>query len=104
MVLAPDVKSFLFHFADLSLAECALDINGMLDDLKAAPKGSVIVLHACAHNPTGIDPTKEQWKEIADVVEEKGLVPFFDSAYQVITLVILAVSYTCLRGEEYLAT
>jgi len=63
-------------------AECALDINGMLEDLKAAPKGAVIVLHACAHNPTGIDPTKEQWKEIADVVEEKGLVPFFDSAYQ----------------------
>ena len=92
MVLAPDVKSFLFYCADLSIAECALDINGMLDDLKAAPKGSVIVLHACAHNPTGIDPTKEQWKEIADVVEEKGLVPFFDSAYQVISQVILGVS------------
>ena len=83
---------FILHFFTvLSLAECALDINGMLDDLKAAPKGSVIVLHACAHNPTGIDPTKEQWKEIADVVEEKGLVPFFDSAYQVISQVILGL-------------
>ena len=37
-----------------------LDINGMLEDLKAAPEGAVIVLHACAHNPTGIDPTHDQ--------------------------------------------
>ena len=64
----------------------------MLDDLKAAPKVAVIVLHACAHNPTGIDPTKEQWKEIADVVEQKGLVPFFDSAYQVTNQSIFALN------------
>jgi len=63
-------------------AKCELDIDGMLEDLKAAPAGAVVVLHACAHNPTGIDPTKEQWKTIADVVEANKLVPFFDSAYQ----------------------
>ncbi|XP_034254523.1 aspartate aminotransferase, cytoplasmic [Thrips palmi] len=59
-----------------------IDFEGMLEDLKNAPKGSVIILHACAHNPTGCDPTPEQWEKIADVIEEKGLFPFFDSAYQ----------------------
>lgn len=42
----------------------------------------MIILHACAHNPTGCDPTKEQWVKLADVIEEKKLFPFFDSAYQ----------------------
>ena len=40
------------------------------------------MLHACAHNPTGIDPTPEQWAQISDIVKEKGLFPFFDMAYQ----------------------
>jgi aspartate/tyrosine/aromatic aminotransferase len=48
-----------------------------------APDGSVILLHGCAHNPTGIDPTPEQWNKIADLIEEKGHLPFFDVAYQV---------------------
>jgi aspartate aminotransferase len=47
-----------------------------------APEGSIILLHACAHNPTGVDPTPAQWKEISDVVKEKKLFPFFDMAYQ----------------------
>ncbi|KAF5374892.1 hypothetical protein D9758_000229 [Tetrapyrgos nigripes] len=59
-----------------------LDIEGMKADLKAAPEHSVVLLHACAHNPTGIDPTHEQWKEISDIVQEKKLFPFFDMAYQ----------------------
>eukprot|EP01025_Chloroclados_australasicus_P018885 TRINITY_DN2007_c0_g1_i1.p1 TRINITY_DN2007_c0_g1~~TRINITY_DN2007_c0_g1_i1.p1 ORF type:complete len:468 (-),score=59.23 TRINITY_DN2007_c0_g1_i1:667-2070(-) len=59
-----------------------LDFQGMVADLKEAPDGSVIVLHACAHNPTGIDPTKEQWQQIAEVCREKGHLPFFDVAYQ----------------------
>ncbi|BES96779.1 Aspartate aminotransferase [Nesidiocoris tenuis] len=59
-----------------------LDFDGMIEDLKAAPPNSVIILHACAHNPTGCDPTKEQWKIIADIVQEKQLFPLFDSAYQ----------------------
>ena len=59
-----------------------LDYYGMLRDLEHAPNGSVIVLHACAHNPTGVDPTKEQWKGIAQVMKKKGHFPFFDSAYQ----------------------
>ena len=46
------------------------------------PEQSIVLLHACAHNPTGVDPTPEQWKEISDIVKEKKLFPFFDMAYQ----------------------
>nr|UDB72873.1 cytoplasmic aspartate aminotransferase [Hemiscorpius lepturus] len=59
-----------------------LDFEGMIEDMKNAPEDSVFILHACAHNPTGIDPTEEQWKQIADVMKEKKLFPFFDCAYQ----------------------
>jgi len=55
---------------------------GLLADIKAAPEGSVIVLHGCAHNPTGIDPTLAQWALIADAVAQRNHVPFFDVAYQ----------------------
>lgn len=60
----------------------SIDFDGFVNDLKNAPEGAVIILHACAHNPTGCDPTKEQWVKLADVIEEKKLFPFFDSAYQ----------------------
>lgn len=59
-----------------------LDFDGMVADMKAAPEGSLILLHACAHNPTGIDPTQAQWKQISDVIKEKKHYPFFDMAYQ----------------------
>ncbi|KAN0060402.1 aspartate transaminase aat1 [Thecaphora frezii] len=59
-----------------------LDFQGMLDDIKAAPAKSIILLHACAHNPTGVDPTQEQWKQISDILKEKEHFPFFDMAYQ----------------------
>ncbi|XP_015085166.1 aspartate aminotransferase, chloroplastic [Solanum pennellii] len=59
-----------------------LDFAGMIEDIKAAPEGSFILLHGCAHNPTGIDPTPEQWKKIADVIQKKNHIPFFDVAYQ----------------------
>ena len=54
----------------------------MISTIKAAPENSIILLHACAHNPTGVDPTEEQWKKIAQVMKEKKLFPFFDCAYQ----------------------
>ncbi|KAJ3237501.1 Aspartate aminotransferase, cytoplasmic [Chytriomyces hyalinus] len=50
--------------------------------LQAAEPGSIFVLHACAHNPTGVDPTQDQWKHIAAVIKEKKHFPFFDCAYQ----------------------
>mmetsp|Transcript_4748 Transcript_4748/g.11952 ORF Transcript_4748/g.11952 Transcript_4748/m.11952 type:complete len:488 (+) Transcript_4748:1508-2971(+) len=59
-----------------------LDYDGLLEDLKGAPDGSVILLHACAHNPTGCDPTADQWKDISDLVKSKSHHVFFDSAYQ----------------------
>ncbi|KAF8581665.1 hypothetical protein K439DRAFT_1414109 [Ramaria rubella] len=59
-----------------------LDFEGLKADLKAAPEKSIVLLHACAHNPTGVDPTPAQWKEISDIVKDKQLFPFFDMAYQ----------------------
>ncbi|EGG17697.1 aspartate aminotransferase [Cavenderia fasciculata] len=59
-----------------------LDFDGMIRDMRAAPSGSVFVLHLCAHNPTGCDPTVEQWNTIADVMAEKKHIPFMDCAYQ----------------------
>ncbi|RMJ28887.1 hypothetical protein PHISP_00226 [Aspergillus sp. HF37] len=47
-----------------------------------AHKGDVVILHACAHNPTGADPSREQWAQLADLIQARGLVPFFDLAYQ----------------------
>jgi len=59
-----------------------LDFEGLKEDLKNAPEQSIVLLHACAHNPTGVDPTPAQWKEISDIVKERKLFPFFDMAYQ----------------------
>ncbi|KAL7007640.1 aspartate transaminase aat1 [Cystobasidiomycetes sp. EMM_F5] len=59
-----------------------LDFKGMLEDIKTVPEKSIILLHACAHNPTGVDPTKEQWKEIAAAVKERNHFVYFDMAYQ----------------------
>ncbi|MFJ4588646.1 amino acid aminotransferase [Pseudomonas moraviensis] len=60
------------------------DVNraGMLDDLNALPNGSIVVLHACCHNPTGVDLTPADWKNVLEVVKAKGHVPFLDMAYQ----------------------
>ena len=60
----------------------SLNFAGAMEDIKAIPEGSVILLHACAHNPTGVDPTPEQWKEMSAVIKEKKLLPYFDMAYQ----------------------
>lgn len=59
-----------------------LDFSGMIADLRNATPGSCVLLHTCAHNPTGVDPTLDQWKVIAQVCRENKLYPFFDTAYQ----------------------
>lgn len=59
-----------------------LDEKGLLAALEKAPDGSAFLLHACAHNPTGVDPTQQQWKTIAEVFARKHHFAFFDSAYQ----------------------
>lgn len=59
-----------------------LDFKGFKATLENAPPRSVILLHACAHNPTGVDPTREEWKELAEVIISKHHYAFFDCAYQ----------------------
>lgn len=59
-----------------------LDFAGMRAALRAAPARTIVVLHACCHNPTGVDPTPAQWQEIVGIVRERGLVPMLDLAYQ----------------------
>ncbi|MGE8306991.1 MAG: amino acid aminotransferase, partial [Pseudomonas kermanshahensis] len=60
------------------------DVNraGMLEDLNSLPSGSIVVLHACCHNPTGVDLNLDDWKNVLEVVKAKGHVPFLDMAYQ----------------------
>ncbi|MHC2068725.1 amino acid aminotransferase [Bremerella sp. T1] len=69
-------------YAYFDKASNGLDFDGMISSLKEASKGDVVLLHGCCHNPTGIDPTPEQWKAIADLVQEKELLPLLDFAYQ----------------------
>lgn len=59
-----------------------LDFDGMIAALEKIPAGDIVLLHACCHNPTGIDPAPEQWKKIATVIAEKKLLPIVDFAYQ----------------------
>ncbi|KAK6151801.1 hypothetical protein DH2020_014436 [Rehmannia glutinosa] len=59
-----------------------LDFSGLLEDLGSAQSGAIVLLHACAHNPTGVDPTSDQWEQIRQLMRSKELLPFFDSAYQ----------------------
>src|SRR3990172_1008698 len=59
-----------------------LDFEGMLGALKKMPAGAIAVLHSCCHNPTGVDLTQDQWKQVLEVVQARGIVPFLDLAYQ----------------------
>jgi aspartate aminotransferase len=74
-----------------------LDFTGMMEDLNNAKEGSVILFHTCAHNPTGVDPNMEQWKEIAKVCKARSLYPFFDTAYQGFVTGDLAIDGEALR-------
>jgi aromatic-amino-acid transaminase len=59
-----------------------LDFAGMLGALKKLPAGDIVVLHSCCHNPTGVDLTQAQWRDVLEVVKARGLLPFLDLAYQ----------------------
>ena len=72
------VKSYPYYDAKTR----GLDFDGMKRSLDALPAGAVVVLHACCHNPTGVDLTKEQWPAILEIVKSRGLIPFLDLAYQ----------------------
>ena len=72
------VESYRYYDA----ATRSLNFEGMLADLNAAAAGTIVVLHACCHNPTGYDITPAQWDQVIAVVKAKNLVPFLDMAYQ----------------------
>ncbi|GAM22566.1 hypothetical protein SAMD00019534_057410 [Acytostelium subglobosum LB1] len=72
------VKSYTYY----NPQNCGLNFDGMFKDIQSAPNGSVILLHACAHNPTGVDPSMEQWKKISQLCKEKNHFVLFDFAYQ----------------------
>ena len=59
-----------------------LDFAGMMSTLERIPAGGIVVLHACCHNPTGVDPSAEQWTKILETVRARGHIPFLDLAYQ----------------------
>ena len=60
----------------------AVDFAGLMSDIRGADDGSLFMLHACAHNPTGCDPTPAQWDELSKAMKEKQHIVFFDCAYQ----------------------
>jgi aromatic-amino-acid transaminase len=72
------VKSYPYYDAKTR----GLDFAGMKQALGALPAGTIVVLHSCCHNPTGVDLTNEQWPAILDIVKSRGLIPFLDLAYQ----------------------
>jgi aromatic-amino-acid transaminase len=72
------VKSYPYYDA----AAHGVDFAAMLKTLEGLPAGAIVVLHACCHNPTGVDLTAEQWTRVIDAVKARALVPFLDIAYQ----------------------
>lgn len=73
-----DVIDYRYYDA----ATHGLDFAGMLADLGALEPGTVVLLHACCHNPTGVDLTAAQWAQVVELVKERNLLPFIDIAYQ----------------------
>ncbi|MCA9213395.1 MAG: aspartate/tyrosine/aromatic aminotransferase [Planctomycetales bacterium] len=73
-----NVKSYTYFCPDTN----GLNFEGLLNDLKQIPERDIVLLHGCCHNPCGVDPTVEQWKEIADVVKQRNALPLVDFAYQ----------------------
>ncbi|NLS43344.1 aspartate/tyrosine/aromatic aminotransferase [BEV proteobacterium] len=69
-----------YHYYDA--AHHALDFDGMGKSLEAVQAGDVVLFHGCCHNPTGIDPTAQQWQALADLSAQRGWLPLFDFAYQ----------------------
>jgi len=72
------VNSYPYYDA----ATGGVNFDGLLATLNAAPSRSVIVLHACCHNPTGVDLSAEQWQKVVEVIADRDLIPFLDIAYQ----------------------
>ncbi|MEL5297746.1 aspartate/tyrosine/aromatic aminotransferase [Serratia nevei] len=72
----------VLEYAYYDAANHALDFDGLLNSVKQAQAGDVVLFHGCCHNPTGIDPTAEQWAQLAELSVANGWLPLFDFAYQ----------------------
>ena len=73
-----EVGSYAYYDATTK----SLDFEAMLASLSQVPEGDVVLFHGCCHNPTGIDPTTEQWAQLAKLCSKQGFLPLFDFAYQ----------------------
>jgi aromatic-amino-acid transaminase len=73
-----EVKRYPYYDA----ASKGLNFDAMLVNLDSLPAGAMVLLHPCCHNPTGIDPERAQWVQLIDLIQRRGLLPFFDLAYQ----------------------
>lgn len=73
-----EVASYAYYDA----VNKSLDFEAMLASLSQIPEGDVVLFHGCCHNPTGIDPTAEQWQQLANLCSKQGFLPLFDFAYQ----------------------
>ncbi len=73
-----DVQTYRYFDADTN----SLNFDAMLEDLKTVPAGDVVLLHGCCHNPTGVDPSLDQWKLVGEALASQGVLPLVDFAYQ----------------------
>ena len=71
-------KTYRYYSTEMK----GLDFDAMISDLQEARSGDVVLLHGCCHNPSGVDPTKEQWATLAELLAERQLLPMIDFAYQ----------------------
>ena len=72
------VEQYPYHSAETN----GLDKDGMLETLSNAPAKSIILLHSCCHNPTGVDLDRASWQQVVEICKERALIPFIDCAYQ----------------------
>ncbi len=70
------------HYPYYAPASGRFDVDGAVRALERLKTGSVVLLHPCCHNPTGVDPTRADWHALLDAIAQRGLLPFFDMAYQ----------------------
>ncbi len=98
------LKSYPYYDTDRHV----IKIDEMLSALRTAPPGDVVLLHACCHNPSGLDPSQDEWVEITELVAERGLVPFIDMAYQGFSIDLdadaYAVRYMAARVPEMIVS
>lgn len=80
--IAADAGLDVLRYRYYNPANRGLDFDGLLDDLAALPEKTPVLLHACAHNPTGVDPSADQWRAISALMADRALFPLVDMAYQ----------------------